>query len=147
MRLPLRARRVLQRVFCDLTEPLAPFLFSRVYFFPFSGGVLPLSALTGRRLYFIPFSRRSFSVLYLRRSLMQKNRKTAHIISAAAPATANTGLNRDGTGKAAHTLQESAKGLQLRFIARADSLTALYICFFILFFLYVFMAVNSGKAK
>ena len=53
MRLPLRARRVLQRVFCDFTEPLAPFLFSRVYFFPFSGGVLPLSALTGRRLCFI----------------------------------------------------------------------------------------------
>lgn len=60
MRLPLRARRVLQRVFCDFTEALAPFLFSRVYFFPFSGGVLPLPELAGRRLYFIPFSRRFF---------------------------------------------------------------------------------------
>lgn len=78
---------------------------------------------------------------------MQKNSTAAHVISTAAPATANTGLNRDGTGKAAHTLQESAKGLQLRFIARHEPLTALYICFFILFFLYVFMAVNSGKAK
>ena len=78
---------------------------------------------------------------------MQKNRKTAHVISTAAPATANAGLNRDGTDKTTHILQESAKGLQLRFIARADSLTALYICFSILFFLYVFMAVNSGKAK
>ena len=78
---------------------------------------------------------------------MQKNRKTAHITSAAAPATANAGLNCDGTDKTIHILHESAKGLQLRFIARADSLTALYICFFILFSLYVFMAVNSGKAK
>ena len=137
----------MQRAFCDFAEALEPFLFSQVYFWLFSVGWLPLSALTGRRLYFIPFSRRSFSVLYLRRSLMQKNRKTAHIISAAAPATVNTGLNRDGTDKTTHILQESAKGLQLRFIARADSLTALYICFFILFFLYVFMAVNSGKAK
>lgn len=137
----------MQRAFCDFAEALEPFLFSQVYFWLFSVGGLPLSALTGRRLYFIPFSRRYFSVLYLRRSRMQKNRKTAHIISAAAPATANTGLNRDGTDKTIHILHESAKGLQLRFIARADSLTALYICFFILFSLYVFMAVNSGKAK
>lgn len=137
----------MQRVFCDFTEALEPFLFSRVYFFPFSGGVLPLPESTGRRLYFIPFSRRFFSVLYLWRSLMQKNRKTAHVISTAAPATANTELNHDGTDKTIHILQESAKGLQLRFIARADSLTALYICFFILYFLCMFMAVNSGKAK
>ena len=123
----MRARRVLQRAFCDFAEALEPFLFSQVYFWLFSVGWLPLSALTGRRLYFIPFSRRSFSVLYLRRSLMQKNSTAAHVISTAAPATANTGLNRDGTGKAAHTLQESAKGLQLRFIARHEPLTALYI--------------------
>ena len=58
---------------------------------------------------------------------MQKNSRAAHIISAEAPATANTGLNRDGTDKAAHILQESAKGLQLRFIARHDPLTALHI--------------------
>jgi hypothetical protein len=78
---------------------------------------------------------------------MQKNSTAAHVISTAAPATANTGLNRDGTDKTIHILHESAKGLQLRFIARADSLTALYLCFFILYFLCVFMAVNSGKAK
>ena len=137
----------MQRAFCDFSEALEPFLFSQVYFWLFSVGGLPLPALTGRRLYFIPFSRRFFSVLYLRRSRMQKNRKTAHIISAAAPATANTGLNRDGTDKTTHILHESAKGLQLRFIARPDSLTALYLCFFILYFLCMFMAVNSGKAK